>query len=169
MGGVSFERLLPGATVTVRRAKASKADLVYPMTVVEDDGDHVVVRGPFSEPEPRDLGYIVFEPSDVFTEHLWRSRWFTIAEVRDGDGRRKGWYCDVARPVIIDGGTLVSVDLDLDLWLPPEGDALVLDEDEFDASGLAADDPAAAAQARSALLELGRAADDGFASLLGAD
>ena len=63
-----------------------------------------------------------FEPGDVFTEHYWRDRWYSIKEVRDQGGLLKGWYCDVARPVRVEDGLLISEDLDLDLWRPRTGE-----------------------------------------------
>ncbi|MGH9212444.1 MAG: DUF402 domain-containing protein [Acidimicrobiales bacterium] len=127
----------------------------------------MVVAGPFSGSVPLDLGYVQFEPDDHFVEHFWRSRWYSVADVRDPVLGRKGWYCDVTRPAEVAPGSIVSVDLDLDLWVPDgPGRVLVLDEDEFDASGLSRADPSAAAQARQALRELREAAEDRFRALL---
>lgn len=58
-------------------------------------------------------------------------------------------------------------EVELDLWVPAEtGPVLILDEDEFEASGLSHTDPIAAAHARHALQELHDAAHDRFRSLL---
>src|SRR6185437_4720414 len=95
-----------------------------------------------------DFGFVRFEPGDVFTEHYWRDRWYSVKEVRAGDGTVKGWYCDITRPAALSGGTLVVEDLDLDLWRSADGaDVRRLDEDEFAESGLAETDPRAAAAA----------------------
>ena len=138
--------------------------------MIRDDGDHLVVRGPWAEPEPRDLGFAVFEPGDEFTEHYWRDRWYSIKEVRAADGSRKGWYCDVARPVRLDReGAIVSEDLILDLWVSADGRTILrLDEDELAASALPTSDPEAGDRARSSLDELERLArsSDGLAAAL---
>jgi SAM-dependent methyltransferase len=134
--------------------------------VVADDGSHIVVRAPWAEPEARDLGFVRFEPGDVFTEHYWRERWYSVKEVRTAAGVEKGWYCDVARPVLVEDGLLVSEDLDLDLWVSADGGTVLrLDEDEYAAGGLAESDPAAATHARAALAELERLAHGGFAGI----
>jgi hypothetical protein len=160
--------LSAGSKVTVRRAKPARHDVVYPMAVESDDGDHVVVAGPYSGSVPLDLGYVRFEPEDRFVEHFWRRRWYSLSEVRDPIQGRKGWYCDVTRPAEVTPGLIVSVDLDLDLWVPAgQGPILVLDEDEFEANGLSRSDPDAAARAIQALRELNDAARDGFRTLLG--
>jgi len=136
--------------------------------VISADGSHVVVRGPWAENEPRDLGFVRFEPGDLFTEHYWRDRWYSVKEVRRPTGAMKGWYCDVARPVRIEDDVVVSEDLDLDLWVSADGRTILrLDEDEFALSGLAFADAAAAAHAMEALGELERLASRRFQSLAG--
>jgi predicted RNA-binding protein associated with RNAse of E/G family len=153
--------------VTVRLMKGTREKLVYDMTVVADDGEHLVVEGPFVGAAARDLGYVVFELDDWFVEHYWRSRWYSVKEIRDRHRATKGWYCDVARPAVVADGVVISIDLDLDLWVPVDGSgAVILDEDEFAASGLERSDPAAADQARRALQSLIAAAGDGFATVL---
>lgn len=158
--------LAPGSPVRVHLVKQRHADIEYPAAVLLDDGTHLVVRGLWSEPTARDLGFVRFEPGDVFTEHYWRDRWYSVKEVRDGQGTRKGWYCDVARPVRVRDGLLISEDLDLDLWASADGGTVLrLDEDDFAASGLADRDPAAARRALTALDELERLARDGFSAI----
>jgi hypothetical protein len=151
--------LPPGAPVVVRLVKAGREKVRYGAEVVRDDGVRVTVTAPWSLPEVRDFGFTAFAPGDVFTEHYWRDRWYAVKEVRAADGSLKGWYCDVTRPVAVDGTVLVSEDLDLDLWVSGDGaDVLRLDEDEFADSGLAERDPEAAAHAARALDDLERIA-----------
>jgi hypothetical protein len=158
--------LTPGSAVRVSLVKQRHASVEYPAVVVGDDGTHVVVRGAWSLDAARDLGYVRFEPGDVFTEHYWRDRWYSVKEVRGADGALKGWYCDVARPVRVRDGLLVSEDLDLDLWASADGRTILrLDEDDFAASGLADRDPTAAAHARQALDELDRLARTRFSDI----
>jgi hypothetical protein len=156
------ETLTPGSQITVRLVKQPRPDVSYPAVVVWDDTDHIVVRAPWAGPPSRVLGFICFEQGDVFTEHYWRSRWYSIKEVRDESGTLKGWYCDVCRPAIVRRGALIISDLDLDLWLSADrATVLRLDEDEFAASGLQERDPDAAGQARRALDELEHLAHGG--------
>jgi len=139
----------------------------YDAVVTFDDGIHIVVRGTWSEPAARDLGFVRFEPEDVFTEHYWRDRWYSIKEVRGPGGSLKGWYCDVVRPIQVWEGQIESEDLDLDLWVSADGRTILrLDEDDFAAGGLSETDPGAAAQAARALDELESLARDGFDRVL---
>jgi hypothetical protein len=159
-------RLAAGSSVTVSLVKQRGAGVEYPAEVLVDDGNHVVVRGLWSFGSARDLGFVRFEPGDVFTEHYWRDRWYSVKEVRGAGGALKGWYCDVARPVRTHQGLLISEDLDLDLWASADGRTILrLDEDDFAASGLAERDPAAAARARQALDDLEALAHDRFSGI----
>ncbi|OKJ97040.1 RNA-binding protein [Streptomyces sp. CB03234] len=139
-------------SVDVRLVKAGRTKIRYPAEVVSDDGTRLTVRAPWAADGVRDFGFVRFEPGDVFVEHYWRDRWYAVKEVRAGDGALKGWYCDITRPALVSADEVVVEDLDLDLWVSADGrEVLRLDEDEFEASGLAERDPAAAAAARGAL------------------
>ncbi|MGW2818766.1 DUF402 domain-containing protein [Streptomyces sp. NPDC001415] len=144
-----------GTRIEVVLVKAGRTKLRYPASVVSDDGTRLTVRAPWAAEGIRDFGFVRFEPGDVFTEHYWRDRWYAVKEVRDADSVLKGWYCDIARPAVVQDGEVIAEDLDLDLWLSADGATVLrLDEDEFAASGLAERDPQAAARAVAALEEL---------------
>ena len=74
---------------------------------------------------------------DRFVETYYTSRWYNLYEVhaRDDDHLR-GWYCNIAKPAVLDGDTLSYIDLGLDLLVFPDGRQIVLDEDEFTAFDL---------------------------------
>ncbi|MFE4331156.1 DUF402 domain-containing protein [Streptomyces sp. NPDC056831] len=154
--------------LVVALVKAGRTKIRYPAEVVRDDGTRVTVRAPWAAPGVRDFGFVRFEPGDVFTEHYWRDRWFAVKEVRTGAGELKGWYCDITRPAMLRDAELLVEDLDLDLWVSADGSSVLrLDEDEFEESGLAERDPAAADAARRALDELeDLARAEGLAALL---
>ncbi|MET7285652.1 DUF402 domain-containing protein [Streptomyces sp. NPDC005573] len=157
-----------GGRVEVVLVKAGRTKIRYAAELLGDDGTRITVRAPWAGEGVRDFGFVRFEPGDVFTEHYWRDRWFSVKEVRAGDGTLKGWYCDITRPAALSGGELVVEDLDLDLWRSADGgDVRRLDEDEFAESGLAERNPGAAAAAVAALDELeALARAGGFGSLL---
>ncbi|MGW0878870.1 DUF402 domain-containing protein [Streptomyces sp. NPDC002671] len=141
--------------VEVVLVKAGRTKIRYAAQLIGDDGTRVSVRAPWAGEGVRDFGFVRFEPGDVFTEHYWRDRWYSVKEVRAADGSVKGWYCDITRPAVLSGAELVVEDLDLDLWRSADGrDVRRLDEDEFAASGLAESDPEAASAAMAALDEL---------------
>lgn len=160
--------LTAGNRVTVRLVKPAKGDIEYPVDVIGDDGNHLVVRGAWAEPDARDVGFVRFEPGDTFTEHYWRDRWYSVKAIHDQRARLKGWYCDVTRPARVErGGVVVSEDLDLDLWVSADRQTILrLDEDDFAASRLVETDPDAAARAVDALDELEALARDAFRGLV---
>jgi len=110
-----------------------RVKLHYPAELIAWRPDGVVLSAAWALP-PRDLGCTRFEPGDRFTEHYYTDRWFDVQEVASVDGRRKGWYCDIAEPAVIEGGRVSLVDLDLDVWVSAAGDVVILDEDEFAAN-----------------------------------
>ncbi|MCX3063118.1 DUF402 domain-containing protein [Streptomyces beihaiensis] len=156
-------------TLQVVLVKAGRTKISYPARLLADDGTRITVSADWAGDGARDFGFVRFEPGDVFTEHYWRDRWYAVKEVRTGDGTLKGWYCDVTRPAVREGGELVCEDLDLDLWVSADGSQVIrLDEDEFAESGLADRDPAAARAATRALDELELLAGNGeFTGLVG--
>jgi len=79
----------------------------------------------------RDLGYTTFEPGDHFVEYFYTDRWFNIFAVSTAQGQLKGWYCNVAAPALISTERIEQIDLYLDVWVSPDGQTLLLDEDEF--------------------------------------
>ena len=152
----------PARLLDVVLVKAGRTKIRYAAELLSDDGTRLAVRAPWAGDGVRDFGFVRFERGDVFTEYYWRDRWYAVKEVRDSAGRLKGWYCDITRPATLSGTELVVEDLDLDLWVSADGsDVRRLDEDEFEESGLAVSDPAAAAAAVAALDELERLAREG--------
>ena len=90
----------------------------------------IVIQASWTLPT-RDLGYTVFEPGDLFTEYYYTDRWYNIFDIAHSNGTHKGWYCNVAEPASIYDDVIEQIDLLLDVWIDSQGNALVLDEDEF--------------------------------------
>lgn len=123
----------------------------YEGRVLRRDPNAVVLEAYFNRP---DMPFVdtVFKQNDRFVETFYMDRWYNVFEVHDrDDGRLKGWYCNVGRPADVGPDTVSYVDLALDLWVSADGRQTVLDEDEFEALSLGAQERA---NARSALEEL---------------
>jgi predicted RNA-binding protein associated with RNAse of E/G family len=137
--------------VTVRKLDHDGQQVTaYPGRVLQRDGRGIVLRTGWNRP-PLDVGYVVLEPGDRWAEYFYADRWYNIFEIRAGDGRLKGWYCNVTRPARITADEVTAEDLALDLWVAPDGEMLVLDEDEFAALRLS---PSEREAAQNALTEL---------------
>jgi uncharacterized protein len=102
----------------------------YSGDIVEQNAQRVVIKALWTRKQ-HDLGYVVFEQGDQFTEYYYTRRWYNIFAIATAGGRRKGWYCNVAEPAMLKADRIEQVDLLLDVWVGPDGTPLVLDEDEF--------------------------------------
>jgi hypothetical protein len=123
--------------VTVYKLDAEGNDVwQYPARVL-GRRDHCVRLEAYFNREAVDLGYVTFERGDRFVEFFYSDRWYNIFAVHQGDSERlKGWYCNVCRPSLITETAVRCEDLALDVWVPPGGPPVVLDEDEFAALDL---------------------------------
>ena len=102
----------------------------YEADVVARDAHAVTLRAVWSR-QAVHLSVVTFEPGDVLLESFYDDRWYNIFELHSAQGRLKGWYADVTRPARISTVSVEWEDLLLDIWMPPEGELRVLDEDEF--------------------------------------
>jgi len=139
--------------MTIRKLDhAGNQVLAYPGQVLRRDARAIVLRTGWDRAS-LDLGFVVLEPGDRWTEYFYADRWYNIFEIRASDGCLKGWYCNVTRPAHIGKDEVSAQDLALDLWVAPDGGMRVLDEDEFAALPLGAFERDAS---RQALAELQR-------------
>lgn len=99
----------------------------------------VCLEARFDRPD-RPFLDITLRLGDRFVETFFSNRWYNVFEIYDVEtGSLKGWYCNLARPMVWDEpGALSYVDLALDVWVSPLGRQQVLDEEEFAALPLAA-------------------------------
>ncbi len=123
----------------------------YQGRLLRREPNALVLEARFNRQDTPFMG-IVLKENDRFIETFYTDRWYNIFEIYDrDDGRMKGWYCNIGRPAVLEGGTVSYVDLALDLWVSPDGRQTVLDEDEFLGLGL---DAETRAKALAALGEL---------------
>jgi predicted RNA-binding protein associated with RNAse of E/G family len=140
--------------VTVRKLDhAGRQVIAYPGQVLRRDDRAIVLRTGWGR-DALDLGYVVLEPGDRWTEHFYTDRWYNIFEICASDGRLKGWYCNVTRPARIGADEVTAEDLALDLWVASDGETRVLDENEFAALPLTPAEREAARQALAGLQEM---------------
>ena len=97
------------------------------------------LRACFGTP-PHPVGRLTFQPGDLFLETYYDDRWYNFFEVHEGEaGPVKCWYFNICRPAVFQGDEIRWEDLALDVLIYPQGDAELLDEDEF--AALALDEP----------------------------
>jgi protein associated with RNAse G/E len=144
------------SVVTVRKLDhAGNLVTSYQGQVVSRDPSSIVLEARWQR-DRLVLPYVVFERGDRLIEHFFADRWYSIFQIRAGtDGRLKGWYCNFSRPAVFEEHALSAIDLELDLFVFPSGQVLLLDNEEFDALNLPSADPEAGRQVLTALAEFG--------------
>ncbi len=137
----------------IKRDAASQEQLRYRGVLRQQTAEFVCIDAIF-ELADRDLGYIQLRRGDRFREWFYFGRWYNIFRVEDAQsGALKGWYCNITRPFVLDGEQIMADDLCLDVFVYPDGRALLLDEDEFAQLAI---DPDERAAAKRAVAELRR-------------
>ena len=150
-----------GDTITVRKMlHDGTPSYTWDGSVVASSTDELVLEALFTR-GPRDLGYVVLEPNDLFVEFYYYAHWFNVFQIFNDGGVLKGWYCNIGRPPELRPGELHYVDLALDLFVYPDGRQLVLDEDEFEELSIAAYLPSDVEGAVRGLAELQAWTKDG--------
>ena len=121
------------AMITVNKLNPlGEKTIQYQGEVLKRLTDGIIIQA-FWNHSPKVLGYVCFEPGDLFIEYYYANRWFNIFEISDASNTRKGWYCNIAEPADIREDQILQKDLLLDVWVDPSGKPLILDEDEFEA------------------------------------
>jgi hypothetical protein len=140
-------------TVVKRNSKGEEV-WQYSGSLLRRETNKIVVEARFRQPDLPFKG-TVFREGDRFVEIYYTDRWYNIFEIHDReDDQLKGWYCNIARPVVLEADDRLSyIDLALDLWVSPQGVQTILDRDEFAALPL---DRQTRARARAAMDELQR-------------
>lgn len=101
---------------------------------------------------------ITIKENDRFIERYFTDRWYNIFEIHDrDDDRLKAWYCNVTTPASFSPGKITYIDLALDLLAYPDGEYLLLDEDEFEALVLDDETHSKALQALDSLVKMAKA------------
>ena len=119
----------------------------YEGNVIERGDNYVCLRAYFDR-KIATLGFVVFNRGDLFIEWFFSDRWYNIFQVHEGDSDQiKGWYCNITRPAYITEDTISADDLELDVWIMPNGTLMLMDEKEFSELDLPTDERMAALRA----------------------
>ncbi len=138
----------------------------YTGDVIARAADHVLLEARFNR-DTHDAGYVVYKRGDRFIEWFYTDRWYNVFRIHDvDDGRLKGWYCNITRPAVISDHSVMADDLALDVFVTPTRDLLLLDEDEFAALELDADEHAHALNAVESIRDLATRRVEAFADTI---
>ena len=126
--------LTAGSPIHVRKLRPDGSQaFAWDGVVLQCDDAGIVLRAQFNV-DVVDLGFTTFRRGDEFVEFYYWDRGYNVFQVSTPDGELKGWYSNVGLPAELEGdsGGLRYVDLALDVWTHPNGEFVVLDQDEFD-------------------------------------
>ena len=151
-------------TITIHKLDASGREVwAYPTRLLARGRSWVRVEGIFDRNDV-DLHDWVVRRGDRMVELFFDDRWYNVFAVHDGSiGGLKGWYCNITRPARLQPADVYAEDLALDLVVYPDGRSRVLDEDEFAALRLSAEERSRARRALEELQELCRRREGPFA------
>ncbi len=131
----------PGTGVTVRKLRPDGSEVArYPGLVIPGFDSWIAIKTEWTLPRV-DLGCLDFEPGDLLREYFSPDHPFNAVAVFAPDGRLKGWYCNVTYPARIEADQISWQDLYIDIVVCPDGQTVVLDEDELAEAGLEQNDP----------------------------
>lgn len=162
--------LLPGTDVMIEKRpwEPDTSSVSYAGTVMES-----AVPAPWVEVQAEwtmgrvNVGELIFDASDELREFFSPRHPFNAFAIYSPRGEFRGWYANVTRTARLEhqenGLPLIAwPDLILDLVVLPDGTATNLDDDEFDASGIADHEPDLAGQIITARHTLRKLLDNGF-------
>lgn len=127
----------PGSPISIHKLDSQgQPVLTYQGKVLACGRSSVTLQASFGG-EPITIAGISLKPGDRFIEHFFVDRWYNVFEIYDKDDHKlKGWYCNISRPAVVTGESVAADDLALDLLVKPDGEMVILDQDEFSALGL---------------------------------
>lgn len=128
--------------------------LTYTGVAIARDEASICIQASFPF-KPHDLGGFMLNTGDKMLEWFYSDRYYNVFRIYDGDSDQvKGWYCNLTRPAIITADTVASDDLALDVLCFPNGEVVILDEDEYQALDLSPAEQAEVSRTLTALIDL---------------
>lgn len=124
----------------------------YDGKVLAEDDTSILLEAYFNREDLLFHG-IHLKENDRFVEKYYNDRWYNIFEIHDReDDLLKGWYCNITEPARFTPNRIEYKDLALDVLVYPNGEYLILDENEFVALNINEDTRKQALNALDALI-----------------
>jgi len=100
--------------------------------LLEETNDLVIMQHTIRASKPLEVnGSKVLDDGYDAVWFVYRGRHHDIGVITDLAGDFTGYYCDAILPIIGRDGLYEITDLFLDLWISPDGQTTILDEEEF--------------------------------------
>lgn len=109
----------------------------FPGILREATSTRLMIESPIVVGRPlRCSGKIIADDGYLAIWFVFKSRWYDVGKFYDTGRKWVGYYCDIVKPVrkLLSGPTKTTIiaDLFLDLWITPDGECFLLDEDELE-------------------------------------
>lgn len=134
------------------------------------DGDRWVLHHRFSFYRPREIEVRTCNGVELLArtgaeQWFFPDRWFSLLRFTTNDDRTVGYYVNFSQPLAeLRQNYYRDLDLELDLWLDPDGTATELDRDEYDEEiAQARMQPGWAQEVDNALIRISSAVADSIA------
>jgi predicted RNA-binding protein associated with RNAse of E/G family len=123
---------MPKVEISYRRPP-DRLDVFVQDLIVEEPEYRVTLHDPSTLATPLSVGdKLIYEPGAPIIWFVFPSAWFDVGRFHLRDGTLTGYYVNFIAPPDLAGRTWNMYDLCLDLWIEPNGDFQILDQDEFD-------------------------------------
>lgn len=106
---------------------------LFEQAIVEERDEYVVTFMPSAgvrRPVIAD-GQTILEPGAPVVWFTYPGIWHDIGRFHLRDGRFTGCYANVLTPVVMEENRWETTDLFLDVWVPVDGEPMLLDEEEL--------------------------------------
>ena len=124
-----------GGQVRIHYHRIPDREQIFHQRVVEVDADGTVVTfaeaAPLEEPV-RAGDTVILDPGAPAVWFTFPGVWHDIGRFHRADGTFTGCYANILTPPRMEPGVWHTTDLFLDVWLPVDGPAVLLDQDEFE-------------------------------------
>ena len=122
--------------VSIMYRRPPGSAVTYPGLLRSVTEQSLTIQSRLSVAQPRKVaGQIIAATGYWAIWFVFKDKWFDIGKFYDESKNWLGYYCDIVKPLkrLMSGlSTNVLTDLFLDLWITPDGEVYVLDEDELE-------------------------------------
>lgn len=106
---------------------------VFQQKVVDVTAERIITWLPRAGlPRPAMAGdRVILDPEAPVIWFTYPGKWHDIGRFHLADGSFTGCYANLLTPVVMEGSRWETTDLFLDVWVPAEGEPLILDEEDL--------------------------------------
>ena len=105
----------------------------FPALLLHEDTEGIVSLNLLDPSKPLVVhGSTLLDKGFIGVWFVSAREWHDIGAIYDPEKNFKGYYCDIVTPIRRVPNGYEMTDLFLDLWVFPNGEYLILDQDEFD-------------------------------------